>query len=197
MKINKVYIASPLFNPKERELNNEIARVLEDNGFPTYLPQRDGLLLMDIARGIGKQGTNLSKAKIIASKLIFHVEVYQVTKGCNATVVNLEGRVPDDGSIVEEVITFCNGNLLVAYKNDSRSLIEGIDNPMVSGLTMFEVVTNIPDIPRKLRELEAKIEDSGESDYTRIMRTARQIVSEYEPGNLDNLVCLGLKYFKS
>jgi len=196
MKINKVYIASPLYNPKERELNDDIAKVLEDDGFQTYNPQRDGLLLMDIARGIEKKGVDLSKAKIIASKLIFHVELYEVSEGCDATVVNLEGRVPEDGSIVEAVTSFCTGNPLVAYKNDFRSLIEGIDNPMVSGLTMFEVVTNISDIPKKLRELEKRFEDSGESDYTRVMRTAEQIISEFRPGNLDNLVELGLKYFK-
>ena len=40
----KIYCAGPLFNPKEQEEMQEIAHVLEQKGFTTFLAQRDGLL---------------------------------------------------------------------------------------------------------------------------------------------------------
>ena len=44
----KIYIAAPLFNEMEIERNNAINEMLEQEGFKTYLPQRDGGLFYDL-----------------------------------------------------------------------------------------------------------------------------------------------------
>ncbi|OTP73783.1 Nucleoside 2-deoxyribosyltransferase [Caballeronia sordidicola] len=39
----RVYCAGPLFNPGERAEMDSIASTLEQSGFSTFLPHRDGL----------------------------------------------------------------------------------------------------------------------------------------------------------
>lgn len=44
----KIHIAVPLFNEMEVERNNSINAILEQEGFETYLPQREGGLFYDL-----------------------------------------------------------------------------------------------------------------------------------------------------
>jgi len=80
-------------------------------------------------------------------------------------VVNLNGRVPDEGAVSEAAIAWSVGRIVVGYKNDVRSLYMGKDNPLVVGLfgfrvhpSMFSVASAIRDgldarPPEKLREI--------------------------------------------
>ena len=169
--IQKVYIASPLFNSGEKRENGMIRGVLEAAGYDTFLPQRDGFLFADLVERIKKRVGSVAEAERIALELIFHLDVYQVCVGCDATVLNLNGRVPDEGAVSEAALCFRSERPLVIYKNDARSLIAGRDNPLVVGLTGFEVVDAIEKIPAAL----AQLANQDVSVYTQVISRADKL----------------------
>ena len=68
-------------------------------------------------------------------------------------ILNINGRVPDEGAMVEAGIAWNAGKKIVIYKNDSRTLINGNDNPLLLGLSDFEVVNDISSIPYSFKTL--------------------------------------------
>ncbi len=195
-RIMKVYIASPLFNPPEREENSEIDEALRKEGFDTFLPQRDGFLYVELVKTIEeKKECKREDAEKIALSIITHLDIYQVCEGSDALVLNMNGRVPDEGAVSEAAMAFAAGHPVVIYKNDARSLVGGRDNPLVEGLSGCEVVNTIGDIPKALKKLEEKY--SGDrSAHSEMMDVARELFRNYDPKNknLDALVELGRKH---
>ncbi len=100
----RVYCAGPLFNRKEREEMAELAECLEASGYETFLPQRDGIELVPCVAALVEAGMTKAKASEALSKAIFALDVYQVLVECEATVVNLNGTVPDEGAVSEAAI---------------------------------------------------------------------------------------------
>jgi nucleoside 2-deoxyribosyltransferase len=188
MKIKRVYIASPLCNKKERQENEEIDAVLKKAGFDTFLPQRDGFLYVDICAMLQKKGCSFEDAQNVALNLVAHCDVYNVPI-CYATVLNLNGRVPDEGALVEAGISFALKKPVVLYKSDYRSLIPNHDNPLVEILSGFEIVHRMEQIPIKLRELEK----SKVAAYERTIKLADKILRKNP--TIEELVELGIKYF--
>jgi nucleoside 2-deoxyribosyltransferase len=135
-----------------------IASVLETAGYETFLPHRDGIeaYVMGAADHPllgGILGRTLSRQ---VSKAIFALDVYQVVEGCDALVLNMNGRVPDEGAVSETAIAFAVGKPRVLYKQDERSLVAGADNSMLLGLSpTFSTVNAIEDIPRQLERVLA------------------------------------------
>lgn len=88
----KIYIAAPLFNEMELERNLSINYILEQEGFKTYLPQRDGGLFYDLQKKgysekeIKTQIFTLDRNAIINSDVILCL---------------LDGRVLDEGMCIE------------------------------------------------------------------------------------------------
>jgi len=126
----RVYCAGPLFNAKERQEMQEIADELEDAGFETFLPHRDGLEMAKCTDALKAEGLPESEAGELLSRAIFALDVYQVIHGCDAVFVNLNGRVPDEGAVSEAALAWCSGKHIVGYKADrsigiSKSLGQG------------------------------------------------------------------------
>ncbi|KQR77003.1 hypothetical protein ASG35_12045 [Burkholderia sp. Leaf177] len=65
----------------------------------------------------------------------------------DVVVANLNGRVPDEGTIVEATLACHSGKPLVLYKTDVRSMLGGSDNPMVTGLGDFESINDSSALP--------------------------------------------------
>ena len=151
----KVYCAGPLFNDKEKEEMAEIAAALERRGFDVFLPQRDGLELSKCIDGLVASGVERQTACDCLSKAIFALDVYQVVEECEAIVVNLNGRVPDEGAVAEAALAWYAGRTLVAYKADVRTAFNGYDNPLVMGLFGFRTCTSISQIVDELHEKSA------------------------------------------
>lgn len=147
-----IYCAGPLFNPPEREEMAAIAAVLEKAGHTTFLPQRDGLEFSKLQPLLIGNGLSSSEANYLLAEAIFTLDVHMVLQETSGMVANLNGRVPDEGMLVEASLAWSNGKPLVLYKSDSRSLIHGNDNPLLRGLGQFEVVANIEAIPAVLEK---------------------------------------------
>lgn len=150
-----VYCAGPLFNPAERNEMVAIAEVLEEAGHTTFLPHRDGLEFARLQPLLITEGVSPAEAERVLERAIYSLDVYLVAGVVDAVVANLNGRVPDEGMVVEATIARIKGKPLVFYKSDVRSLLHGADNPLVRGLTDFEIVASICDIPEAVqRQLE-------------------------------------------
>jgi hypothetical protein len=80
----------------------------------------------------------------------FALDVYQVLVASDATIVNLNGRVPDEGAIVEGSIAWMAGKAVVLFKDDARAPIDGLDSPLVAGLAAFYLVQRSEDLPTRL-----------------------------------------------
>ncbi len=124
----------------------QIADSLESAGFGVFLPQRDGLEMARIVSALVDEGMNNRQANQLLAKAIFHIDTYQVAK-CDGLVLNLNGRVPDEGAMVEAGIAWALKRPVVIYKNDARSALLGQDNPLVLGLASFKTIREIGELP--------------------------------------------------
>jgi hypothetical protein len=70
--------------------------------------------------------------------------------GCDGTVVNLNGRVPDEGAVAEGAMAWTAGKAVVLFKDDARSKIDGLDNALVAGLGGFRLVNHSAELPQAL-----------------------------------------------
>jgi nucleoside 2-deoxyribosyltransferase len=188
MKIKKVYIASPLYSTKEKKDNCEIDEVLRKAGYNTFLPQRDGFTYFDLVRQVQNEGYANEEAINISLGLIMHLDVYQVCEGCDATVLNLNGPNPGEGTITEGALCFRSERPLVIYNGNNPSFVLENHSPLLTGQTGFEIVEKTEEIPKKLKQLENK----DESNYARIMNIARKLFKDYDPGNKNIKVLAGL-----
>lgn len=150
--IVRVYCAGPLFTRKEQEEMAELACCLESRGFQTFLPQRDGLVLAKCVEALVSQGQDNETATRLSARAIFALDVYQVLIGCNALLVNLNGRVPDEGAVSEVAMAWAWEKPVIGYKADARTAFSGQDNPLVAGLFDFSLCNAMEDIARKLEE---------------------------------------------
>lgn len=155
MKNFKIYCAGPLFNKKEKEEMLEIATVLETSGFKVFLPHRDGFEFVHLSDTFKKIGISENRSTKLLNKAIFILDVFQVLDS-DGLVLNINGRVPDEGAAVEAGIAWNAGKHIVIYKNDARILINGVDNPLLLGLSNFVIINEISEIPNVFKNIFMK-----------------------------------------
>jgi nucleoside 2-deoxyribosyltransferase len=140
-----IYCAGPLFNPAERDEMERIAEHLEQAGYRVFLPHRDGLEFARVLPVMIDFRISEADAIQILNRAIFALDVYQIVQA-DGLVLNVNGRVPDEGAMVEAGIAWSHDKEIVLFKSDTRSLIEGECNPLVMGLTDFEFVDTYAEI---------------------------------------------------
>jgi nucleoside 2-deoxyribosyltransferase len=148
----RVYCAGPLFNDAERREMAEIAAAFPAPEYCTFLPHRDGLEFARLVPEFEAMGLAADSARFIMERAIFSFDVYQLLERCDAVVANLNGRVPDEGTVVEATLAWYAGKALVLYKSDARSLFSGADNPMLAGLGEFRQVSDRSMLPAAVEE---------------------------------------------
>ncbi len=174
----KIYCAGPLFNPKEREEMQEITSVLEEAGYSVFLPQRDGLEFAHLFPMLLQRNMTPQQATDILNRSIFSLDVFQITN-CHGLVLNMNGRVPDEGAMVEAGIAWARKKIIVIFRNDSRSLIEGNCNPLVLGLSDFSLVRTCEEVlyalDGKISQVVEDIIFSHEPYFDRTAKNGKQI----------------------
>jgi len=168
-----VYCAGPLFCQSERDEMTAIADLLVDHGYRVYLPHRDGMefrLIHEILTGRGWEGPDAAQFLHAA---IFALDVYQLAVECDCMVWNLNGRVPDEGAVSEAAMAWTLGKPVVAYQDDVRSLIAGRVNPLLVGMTDFQTVDEIGELPHALllartRQTQPVLEQSQYSERMKL-----------------------------
>jgi len=141
-----IYIAGPLFSESELEFNRRLNTFLKNLGFNTFLPQEDGHLLSElIEQGFEKDD---------AIQMIFQKDVDKI-KDSDIIVFIMDGRVPDEGACVEIGLAYAFEKECFGLKTDSRSLMNGMDNPLITGAIKGRIA-------QSYRELEAFLKSSIE-----------------------------------
>ncbi len=164
----KVFICGPSYHPEEKKSMRRIAHYLEKNGFSTYLPSRDGIeqVLLDLANVHDRHDEKFNEIYDIAYRISFALEIYQIIEGSDCTLLNMNGRIPDEGSVFKAAVTFGAGKPVVNYKYDSRILFPNGDNAMISGLTPgFKPVKRFSEIAKKLVKFTREFKKHGENPY--------------------------------
>lgn len=127
-----------------------LAECLEGDGFDTFLPQRNGLELGRLSSRLVADGFSLQEADRLLQRAIFELDTAKIVE-CDGLLLNLNGRVPDEGAAAEAGIAWAIGKPVVAYKADYRSPFQGTDNPLVVGLSDFRIVDKMEDLPQEFR----------------------------------------------
>jgi nucleoside 2-deoxyribosyltransferase len=151
-----IYCSGPLFSPEEVAGMQAIAQTLEQSGFTTFLPHRDGLEAYVVKYINTPLNTRLLGIRKSIDQAIFALDVYQIVQCCHAIVVNLNGRIPDEGAIVEASIAWSCSKPVLFYKNDPRAPFYGRDNAMILGLTSHSIISDLSAIPKRLDRIVAK-----------------------------------------
>ena len=133
---------------------SRVALHLEAEGFQTFLPHRDGLerVALPIASRLGRLSA-LTPGGATLQRAIFALDLFQLIERCEGLVFNMNGRVPDEGAVAETAIAYATGKAVVLYKEDARSMLGGLDNPMLLGLSpAFSTVPTLSSIAPALRD---------------------------------------------
>lgn len=139
----KVYCAGPLFNPAECREMGEIADVIDDyckfsgGVFKSFCPHRDGIEYAGLGRFLTERGCD--KVQEIVDRVIFAIDAYQVVTS-DLMVINLNGRVADEGACMEMGMAFAISMPVVGFKTDIRSAAFGVDNPMLTMALNLDIV---------------------------------------------------------
>lgn len=115
-----IYLAAPLFNPGERELNSRLKKLIR---FPVYLPQQDGLLLADLIAA----GTSVDAAV----SAIFQADIAALHES-KLLVAVLNGPLVDSGVAFEIGYFHSLGRPVVGFHTDVRVELRVGFNPMIS-----------------------------------------------------------------
>src|ERR1700684_2380585 len=117
-----IYLASPLFSLSEKRENIQLCRALE-RWCDVFLPQRDGELVPQLI----KQGRSQQEAY----RVVFERDLAAI-RACDALVINLDGRVVDEGAAFELGYAHATGKCCIGYRTDIRVLLPWGLNPMIS-----------------------------------------------------------------
>jgi len=165
MEKKYVYCSGPLFCPEEIGGMTAISSCLENQGYGTFLPHRDGLEAQVIKLVNSPVNVNIFNVRSLIDRAIFALDVYQIIERCDYFVFNMNGRVPDEGGVAETAIAFSAGKPIIIYKNDARTAFKGLDNSMITGLAYSTKVNKIEKIPGELEKVAERLLSLGENPY--------------------------------
>jgi nucleoside 2-deoxyribosyltransferase len=178
----RIYCSGPLFCAEEIGGMSAIAKVLEDAGFQTFLPHRDGMEGYVLRFSNSSFPSTVSGIRTRIDYAIFSLDVYELIERCSAVVCNLNGRVPDEGMIVEAALAYAAGKPLVLFKDDLRAPFGGYDNSMLTSLVRGIIVDKITNLPVALMNMISQKTDSVflSSDLKKAISNGKRISSILE-----------------
>lgn len=142
------YCSGPLFCPEELSEMQDIAETLENGGFDTFLPQRDGVeaFVMNSVKSRLAGSIVFSPLTRLVNRAVFAVDIFQIVERCDCLVFNMNGRVPDEGGVVETGVAFTLGKPVVIYRSGCAGDKDGF--MMAPGwFGMLPVADEITEIP--------------------------------------------------
>lgn len=161
--LSPVYLSGPMFSRADLWQQYQIAAVLETYSptkFTTYLPPRDGIEVGPLMASVNQVNTSeVAPVIYFIRQIVFCMDMYQLLARCNSLVFNMDGRVPDEGSVSETAAAFTAGKPLVIYKSTPITMLGGEDNPMLSGLSMNWQTVGFP--PSTVNDLPAALLAAG------------------------------------
>lgn len=146
-----IFLSGPMFDGADLWEQRQIKDVLVKAGYDTYLAAEDGIeddRLVDNLHSPFLGTAAFQYVSILVQKLGWTLDIYMATFGCDAMVFNMNGRVPDEGSVAEAANAFAVGMPVVTFKSTSITMWGPFDNPMVAALNRsWHPVTTYDAIP--------------------------------------------------
>jgi nucleoside 2-deoxyribosyltransferase len=161
-----VFLSGPMFDGADLWEQGQIEQVLTKAGYDTYLASTDGIEDDELIANLKSPLLELSdfqKLALLVQKLGWTLDIFMATFGCDVMVFNMNGRVPDEGSVAEAANAFAVGMPVVTFKSTSITMWGPFDNPMVAALdrSWTPVTTYDAIVPAVAAALAAK-----PADYT-------------------------------
>lgn len=110
--MKKVYIAGPLFNIHEKRYLEEIAEILESNGYDCFLPHRDQVVELEERRSVDHMSQETKDT-------IFQTDLDALEKA-DITVALITGQDIDSGTCCEIGYTYAMKKPVLAIDADER-----------------------------------------------------------------------------
>ena len=139
----RAYIAGPLFCKAEREYNLQLKERLSEFSVEAVLPQ-DCDMLFEASQMDGRTYAEEAAEKIFRRDLA-------LLESCDVLIINLDGRVPDEGACVELGYAYAKGIPVYGIKTDVRVSEYGIDNMMVAGMLRGRTARDVAALADMLR----------------------------------------------
>ena len=149
----RVYLAGPMFSAGDKLEQSGLATALERAGFACHVPQNNGIevaAVMQLLSDPSLHGNTMLEPVVLdrcvawVTRAVVALDVYQVIEGCQCTVLNIDGRVPDEGTLVEATLAWSTGHAVVPYKTTSISELDGNNNPMIGVISGWTSVSSDP-----------------------------------------------------
>ena len=175
-----VYCSGPMFDPGDKYDQQQVNDALEKAGYTTYLPQRDGIeigAMMNMLKKPIIEATFFTRAVTAIQRAGFSMDVYQVVEATDALVLNLNGRVPDEGSVMETASAYVIGKPIVVYKDTPITAQGNFDNPMIQGLS--STWENVSSYDAIAPALDARIDAVKAEGYSFTPSKSLQAVIDY------------------
>ena len=110
--IKKIYIAGPLFNIHEKKYLEEIANVLESNGYDCFLPHRD-------QTGIDSEELKNNEMSQSTKNIIFQTDIKALQES-DLIVALVTGQDIDSGTASEIGYMYANNKPVIAITAEER-----------------------------------------------------------------------------
>jgi nucleoside 2-deoxyribosyltransferase len=147
----RIYLAGPMFSAGDKMEQAALATALEAAGFECHVPQNNGIEVAGVMQLLNDPSLHggtmleplvLDRCIVWVTRTVVALDVYQVVEGCQCTVLNIDGRVPDEGSLVEATLAWYGGHSVVPYKTTSISELGGNNNPMIGVISRWAQVSS-------------------------------------------------------
>ena len=133
------------------DINGQVAisSVLKPT-FNVYLAPVDGvemLTLIDLLANPKSLSPLFLRAALLVQQIGWAHEIYQLLS-CDALVLNMDGRVPDEGAVVEAATAYMAGKPVVIYKSTAVTFWDFFNNPMVAALdSTWQPIADVCKLP--------------------------------------------------
>jgi nucleoside 2-deoxyribosyltransferase len=122
-----IYIAAPLFNPRERDYNLRLKGLID---YPVYLPQEDGELVTTLI----EEGASIETAVQTV-----HQNDVKALRECRLMIAVLDGAHVDSGVAYEIGFFSALGKPVIGLHTDNRHELPFGHNPMIAGALSYLV----------------------------------------------------------
>jgi hypothetical protein len=131
-----------MFSTGDKYEQTELDRALKKK-YDVHLPQRDGVEVASVLGLLNDpdlHGTSMLESPMIdrmivwVTRIVEALDVYQSVEGCQCVVLNLDGRVPDEGAVVEATLAWSVGLPVVPFKTTPITELGINNNPMVNAV---------------------------------------------------------------
>jgi nucleoside 2-deoxyribosyltransferase len=151
-KKKKIFLSGPMNSASDVNGQLAISAVLKPT-FNVYLAPVDGVeirSLIDLLANPKLISPLFLRAALLVQQIGWAHEIYQLLS-CDALVLNMDGRVPDEGAVAEAATSYMAGKPVVIYKNTVVTFWDCFNNPMVAALSStWQVIADPCKLPEAL-----------------------------------------------